>query len=218
MIMNYISTDPEESNEDKFLLTRECERIWLKQSKSSPDLFNTIIESDPTIVDELPLLITELGIERSELENEVQGVLRELQGSDYFEEEVTTQFLIYPRIERLLVIDAAIMRMKTKWFEHYQKQLGIVHKRKGLSSTEIQLARNTSVLVVAERVGLQLQRVGARYRTCCPLHTEKTPSFTLFPGSNSWYCFGCHEGGDGIRLVRDVLGLSFIHAVKFIIS
>lgn len=216
--MNYISTYPEESDEDRSLLIREYERIWLKQSKSSQDLFSTIVESDPTIIDELPLLIAELCIERSELENEVQVVLLELQGSDYFEEEVTTQFLIYPRIERLLVIDAAIMRIKAKWFEHYQKQLGIAHKRKGLSSSEIQLARDTSVLVVAERAGLQLQKVGARYRTCCPLHTEKTPSFTLFPDSNSWYCFGCHEGGDGIRLVRDMLGMSFVQAVKFITS
>ncbi len=216
--MNYISTYTEGNIEERFLLIREYERIWLKQSKSSQDLFSAIIESDPYIVDDLPLLIAELGIERSELEHEIQEVLLDLQGSDYFEEEVTTQFLIYPRIERLIVIDAAIMRMKTRWFEHYQKQLGIVHKRKGLSNAEIQLARDTPVLVVAERSGLQLQRVGSRYRTCCPLHTEKTPSFTLFTNSNSWYCFGCHEGGDGIRLVRDVLGMSFIHAVKFIIS
>lgn len=216
--MNHISIYPEENSEDDFLLIRESERNWLNQSKSSQELFNTFIESDPAIVDELPVLIAELGIERSELENGVQGVLRELQGSDYFEEEVTTQFLIYSRIERLLVIDTAIMRMKTKWFEHYQKQLGIAHKRKGISSTEIQLARDTSVLVVAERAGLQLQKIGTRYRTCCPLHTEKTPSFTLFPGSNSWYCFGCHEGGDGIRLVRDMLSMSFVQAVKFITS
>lgn len=215
--MNCISICPEMDDEDRFLVIREYESAWRKVSKSPQELFSCFIEDDPSIVDDLPLFTVDLDIERSELESEVHRVLLELQGADYFEEAVTTQFLIHPRIERLLVIDAAIIRMKAQWFEYYQKQVGTTYKRKGLSQAEIQLARDTSVSVVAERVGLQLQRVGSRYRACCPLHHEKTPSFMLFTSSNSWYCFGCHEGGDGIRLVRDVLGLSFVEAVKFII-
>jgi DNA primase len=50
-----------------------------------------------------------------------------------------------------------------------------------------------------------LKRVGNRWVAQCPLpgHDERTPSFTVFPETNSWYCFGaCQRGGDVIELAR----------------
>src|SRR5829696_6755504 len=61
-----------------------------------------------------------------------------------------------------------------------------------------------SVLDLAERlVGPdQLRRVGDRYVASCPLpdHDDKTPSFTVYPASEGWWCFGCNRGGDVVRL------------------
>src|SRR5215211_4248019 len=49
-----------------------------------------------------------------------------------------------------------------------------------------------------------LRRVGERWVGRCPLpnHNERTPSFTVYTETNSWYCFGCLEGGDVVELYR----------------
>ncbi|MFH0901322.1 MAG: CHC2 zinc finger domain-containing protein, partial [Pseudomonadota bacterium] len=46
------------------------------------------------------------------------------------------------------------------------------------------------------RDGLQLRRDGTTYKACCPFHDEKTGSFTVFPKTDSYYCFGCQAHGD----------------------
>ena len=65
---------------------------------------------------------------------------------------------------------------------------------------------------VAEYYGLELDRHG---KCCCPFHTEKTPSFQIYPKSQSFYCFGCGVGGDTIAFVQKFLNLqSPIQAAK----
>jgi hypothetical protein len=49
-------------------------------------------------------------------------------------------------------------------------------------------------------------------KMCCPFHSEKTPSFTLFP-NNSYYCFGCGEDGDVIKFVMRLFDISFSQAL-----
>ncbi|MBO4860179.1 MAG: DNA primase, partial [Clostridia bacterium] len=50
---------------------------------------------------------------------------------------------------------------------------------------------------IIEVVGRQvpLKRAGSNYVGLCPFHSEKTPSFTVFPATQSYYCFGCGAGG-----------------------
>lgn len=48
----------------------------------------------------------------------------------------------------------------------------------------------------------------------CPFHKEDTPSFTIYEDSNSYYCFGCNEGGDVIDFVMKTQNLSFYDTVK----
>ncbi len=50
----------------------------------------------------------------------------------------------------------------------------------------------------------------------CPFHGEKTPSFTVYPENNSFYCFGCGAGGDIITFVRKIEHLDYMDAVKFL--
>jgi DNA primase len=66
--------------------------------------------------------------------------------------------------------------------------------------------------VVGETV--QLKKAGTTYKGLCPFHGEKTPSFTVTPGRDSWKCFGCGEGGDVFSFVMKRDGLSFPEALK----
>ncbi|MCL2508065.1 MAG: DNA primase [Oscillospiraceae bacterium] len=59
-----------------------------------------------------------------------------------------------------------------------------------------------------------LKRRGKTLTGLCPFHSEKTPSFTVYPDSNSFYCFGCGAGGDVITFVRRVENLDYVEAVK----
>lgn len=61
-----------------------------------------------------------------------------------------------------------------------------------------------------------LQRAGTRYKGLCPFHSEKTPSFTVFPDQNSFYCFGCGVGGDAISFVKSIENLEYPEAVTFL--
>lgn len=67
--------------------------------------------------------------------------------------------------------------------------------------------RQVSALQAAERLSIPLRRRGARHWACCPLHGEKTPSLCIYE-AGTWYCFGCHKGGDAVRLYQEMLSLS----------
>lgn len=63
---------------------------------------------------------------------------------------------------------------------------------------------------------IQLKRAGTRYVACCPFHSEKTPSFTVFTDTSSYYCFGCGAGGDVISFVMKQESLDYIDAVRLL--
>ena len=63
---------------------------------------------------------------------------------------------------------------------------------------------------------VQLKRAGSTYSCCCPFHSEKTPSCHFYPNTNSFYCFGCHMGGDVITFVKEIEHLDYFDAVKFL--
>lgn len=61
-----------------------------------------------------------------------------------------------------------------------------------------------------------LKRRGKNLVGLCPFHNEKTPSFTVYPDSQSYYCFGCGAGGEVIGFIRRAENLDFYEAVKFL--
>ncbi|MCH5190038.1 MAG: DNA primase [Oscillospiraceae bacterium] len=63
---------------------------------------------------------------------------------------------------------------------------------------------------------VNIKRNGKICRGLCPFHGEKTPSFTVYPDTQSFYCFGCGEGGDVIRFICSIENLNYIDAVKFL--
>ena len=61
-----------------------------------------------------------------------------------------------------------------------------------------------------------LKRAGSRYVACCPFHNEKTPSFTVFTDTSSYYCFGCGAGGDVITFIMNRENLDYVEAVRLL--
>ena len=63
---------------------------------------------------------------------------------------------------------------------------------------------------------VSLKRAGSNLKGLCPFHSEKTPSFTVYPQDNSFYCLGCGAGGDAITLIRKRENLDYPDAVEFL--
>lgn len=59
-----------------------------------------------------------------------------------------------------------------------------------------------------------LKKAGNNYKGLCPFHSEKTPSFTVFPQTQSYYCFGCGAGGDVITFTMKNDNLDYADAVE----
>jgi len=74
------------------------------------------------------------------------------------------------------------------------------------------LQRSDFAAIAAEYV--QLKPRGGRLWGCCPFHHEKTPSFTISPDRQMYYCFGCKKGGSLINFVMEMEHLSFVDAVR----
>jgi DNA primase len=60
----------------------------------------------------------------------------------------------------------------------------------------------------------KLRKAGRRHSGLCPLHKEKTPSFSVEPTQGLFYCFGCGQGGDAIRLHMLLSGHEFPAAIE----
>jgi len=63
---------------------------------------------------------------------------------------------------------------------------------------------------------VQLKKKGANWMACCPFHKEKTPSFSVSPAKEIFYCFGCHKGGSVFNFVMEMERVSFPDAIKLV--
>ena len=63
---------------------------------------------------------------------------------------------------------------------------------------------------------VNLRRRGRTLSGLCPFHSEKSPSFTVYPDNQSFYCFGCQAGGDVINFIRRIENLEYMEAGKLL--
>ena len=76
------------------------------------------------------------------------------------------------------------------------------------------LARIDIVQLIDARI--PLRKKGKNYIACCPFHSEKTPSFTVTPEKQFYYCFGCSMGGNGFSFLMEYEKISFVEAVNLL--
>jgi DNA primase len=61
-----------------------------------------------------------------------------------------------------------------------------------------------------------LKKKGQNLWACCPFHHEKSPSFSVSPGKGIYKCFGCGKAGDAVQFVKDIEGVGYVEALRYL--
>ncbi len=77
------------------------------------------------------------------------------------------------------------------------------------------LRRQTDIVRLIQDY-VPLKKKGANWMACCPFHKEKTPSFSVSPAKEIFYCFGCHKGGSVFNFVMEMESVPFPEAIKIV--
>ena len=75
-------------------------------------------------------------------------------------------------------------------------------------------SRNDIVDIISSYV--KLQKKGSSYFGLCPFHNEKSPSFSVSPGKQMYYCFGCGAGGNVFTFLMEYENYTFQEALKYL--
>lgn len=86
----------------------------------------------------------------------------------------------------------------------------------GLSDSFLQELKMRSDIEDIVSSYVTLKKRGNTFVGLCPFHNEKTPSFTVYPDTQSFYCFGCGAGGDSLSFIKKIENLDYIDAVKLL--
>ena len=76
------------------------------------------------------------------------------------------------------------------------------------------LSRCDIVSIISQFI--TLKKKGSNYMCCCPFHNEKTPSFSVSPTKQMYYCFGCHTGGNVITFLQKYDNMSYPEALEYL--
>ncbi len=80
-----------------------------------------------------------------------------------------------------------------------------------------EIRNRTDIVEVAHAFHLELKKAGGNdFKACCPFHQERTPSFHINTAKQLYHCFGCHVGGDAIRLVQSLANTDFAGALRWL--
>jgi DNA primase len=83
-----------------------------------------------------------------------------------------------------------------------------------LTAESVERVRAAADFVEVARGYTELRQRGTRWIGLCPFHDERTPSFSVDPSSNLYYCFGCQAGGDVFGFLQEKEGLDFRQSVE----
>jgi len=76
--------------------------------------------------------------------------------------------------------------------------------------------RHCQIDEIVQAAGIELRRAGKELVGLCPFHADKHPSLAVNPDRNLWFCFSCSEGGDAIKFVQKLHGISFREALHLL--
>ena len=121
--------------------------------------------------------------------------------------------IAFLRMEVMKLDQEALDKEKKKWKELLRQHLG-VKETVVYESDDLTEVKSVPIqdLVSLDKV----HETGGKIVAICPFHAEKTGSFTIYPDTNSWYCYGCTEGGDNISFIQQYHSVGFREAINII--
>jgi hypothetical protein len=201
-----------EIQQDSAFLNKECDEqdalfvLEKKWRESLPRLSDSEwLELFPEARSILPDKIKEWDAEKKWLVGIAKKALRESMSENALEIRLAVQVFVMPRIN---AAEKHIARLQRQiWHSSSHPVTGRI------TEADIRRAREVPI---ASLVSSNLRRSGKTITAKCPLHDDRSPSFVIYPETNSCWCFGCQRGGDSISFTRLLLNLSFIEAVKYL--
>ncbi|MEI7653518.1 MAG: CHC2 zinc finger domain-containing protein [bacterium] len=185
----------------------ELEREWSEDlSKTDKIDFDISVLKDLDIIDSK---IRELDEIISKVKDIIEDLIRKI--SKLTEDE---QILCNAILKNTHVKDLVCLGNQRSRFMRYKHRLS-PHRNVRSGYLDVESAVSHSLLSVVEH-DTRLRRSGKNFVGRCPLHDDRSPSFYTYPESNSFYCFGCKQGGNTINYVMQKEGLDFKSAVQFI--
>jgi len=82
------------------------------------------------------------------------------------------------------------------------------------SEETIEEVRNANDIVQVVSEYVKLEKKGRNFFGLCPFHSEKTPSFSVAPGKQIYYCFGCGKGGNVVHFIMEIEKVEFVDAIR----
>ena len=98
----------------------------------------------------------------------------------------------------------------------FPKDLGGLFLSYSIPAEKISEIKHSADILEIISDAVVLKKAGRNYLGLCPFHSEKTPSFTVSPDKQMFYCFGCGEGGNVFTFVMKQEGIAFPEAVRFL--
>ena len=199
-------------NDEKIMMVAEYEKI---RRESLPRLSEAEwLEIFPEAVDIIPTKIAEWSDRRRELERLLDGKIKlsKKNAQNEFDFWFCCEWFRLTILDEIFEAEKQIRRLKNLL---PTGKTGSPATR--LSDSLIEKARLVPVVNIAMQ-SLNLRKRGKNYFSLCPFHTEKTPSFCIYPETNSFVCFGCNQSGDVITYVMLINNFNFKEAVLWLLE
>lgn len=208
--MNIKKEFQEDEIDDGYFFIQE--RLWKKSlSKPTP---NELLEIFPEIREIIPRKIAESKSDIKEKRQEIKDRLRRLYHlkTDEFSEWFGEYLIKMSLIPELNELEKRLFKINNFKYLLNPNQKNYEQQK---FNEKIRIAKRYPIEDLARNY-MDLRKNKTNFIALCPIHSEKTPSFYIYPDSNRYYCFGCQAKGDVITLTMTLYGLDFKSAVEML--
>ncbi len=210
--MNMINKKGTIADED-FDIWFDAERRWLASQAdlSEQQLYEIFLAQDQSLVENKIQELKEgkLTLERN-IKEKIKDVVKSF--SNEVEKHISKLVIEHTLITELIEVEKQLF--KFKYYQSLKDQKSSFYDNKSL---DIGTAKRFPIEQIVRHY-VKLKKSGRKFVGLCPFHEENTPSFYLYPASNSFHCFGCQKNGDVITFISLIQRLSFPEAVRFLVS
>lgn len=207
--MNYSQSPDDLENE----YLQELEDQWLRSQPQFTDM--DLLETFGDALETMDDKIEELKEDRREYVRKIYDLAKKYVHGDDMDSYFARQCIEYFLIKELQKVEKSLFRLqRLKRLKKQPKR----KSRRGITTEDIERARNASLISLAEQYIGQVRRSGKNYIAKCPFHDDGTPSFYIYAESNRFHCFGCGASGDAIAFIEKVAGFDFKDAIYYLIK